>query len=108
MIIADEVYERLCFKNSLPRIACINPRVAQMTVSIGSVGKSLNATGWRVGYVIGLSHLITPIRLASHALSYVASGPAQAAAAVGLREAHRAGFWDANRDRIRRKIDRLS
>ncbi|CAF9938575.1 MAG: hypothetical protein HETSPECPRED_001118 [Heterodermia speciosa] len=107
IILADEVYEHLSFNAPLPRIATLNPTIARHTISIGSIGKAFNATGWRVGYAIGDRDLIRHVKNAHIILCYTTAGPAQVAAAMGLEEAERVGFWDENRQRIKGKIDGL-
>ena len=54
LILADEVYDRLCFDSHFPRCALAGPEAWNHTVTIGSIGKSFNATGWRMGFAIGL------------------------------------------------------
>ncbi len=107
IVLADEVYEHLYYTPTFPRIATLNPEFARHTVSIGSIGKAFNATGWRIGYVIGDKELIRHVKNAHIILSYTTAGPAQIAAAVGLEEAERNGFWETNRKALKKKIDDL-
>ncbi|KAG6999536.1 hypothetical protein G7Y79_00034g069590 [Physcia stellaris] len=109
IILADEVYEHLYYTPSmpLPRIAAINDNIARQTISIGSIGKAFNATGWRIGYAIGDKDLIRHVKNAHIILSYTTAGPAQVAAAVGLEEAERNGFWDRHRMAMKKKIHDL-
>ena len=60
---------------------------------MGSIGKCFNATGWRVGYVIGPEELVEHVLPAHTLLAYTTAGPAQKAAAKGLRMAGEVGFW---------------
>ena len=107
LIISDEVYERLCFQ-PFPRLAALGDEsIAESTVTIGSVGKSFNATGWRVGFVIGDSRTIGPIQWASTLLSFVASGPAQHAATVGYQTAYKHDFWARNAEDLKLKVARF-
>ena len=71
------------------------------------MGKTFNATGWRVGYVIGNESLIKHVQWAHVLLSYVTAGPAQEAAAVAYEEAETREFWDSNRQDFKRKVDNL-
>ena len=107
IILADEVYEHLYYTPSMPRIAAINDNIARQTISIGSIGKAFNATGWRIGYAIGEKDLIRHVKNAHIILSYTTAGPAQVAAAVGLEEAEQNGFWDRHRTAMKKKIDDL-
>ncbi|KAI4094213.1 MAG: hypothetical protein LQ344_002292 [Seirophora lacunosa] len=108
VIIADEVYEHLHYTASFPRIATLGDDISTRTISIGSVGKTFNATGWRVGFAIGHERLIAHVKWAHVLLSYVASGPAQEAAAVAYEEVEAEGFFDSNRQMFKRKMDNLS
>ena len=107
IILSDEVYERLHYTTSFPRIAALSPEIARHTVTIGSIGKAFNATGWRVGYAIGDKDLIRHVQNAHIILSYTTAGPAQMAAAVGLEQAEQHSFWETNRNDMKRKIDGL-
>ena len=79
----------------------------KQTLTVGSVGKAFNATGWRVGYLIGPEHLIKHVHDAHTLLCYTTAGPAQEAAAVGLREAETCGFWASNRQSLQDKVRRF-
>lgn len=107
IIVLDEVYENLHYTASFPRMATLSAAIAARTISIGSVGKAFNATGWRVGHVIGHESLITHVKWAHVLLSYVASGPAQEAAAVAYEAADDEAFYDSNRKLFKDKVDNL-
>ncbi|KAI4225427.1 MAG: hypothetical protein L6R36_003911 [Xanthoria steineri] len=104
IILADEVYERLHYTPTYPRIATLSPQIAARTISIGSVGKTFNATGWRVGYAIGNENLIKHVQWAHVLLSYVTPGPAQEAAAAAYEDPRSEEFFDDNRTLFRQKI----
>lgn len=107
IILSDEVYERLHYTESFPRIATLDPRFARNTVTIGSIGKSFSATGWRVGYAIGDQDLIKHMQAAHIILSFTTAGPAQLAAAFGLEQAEQTNFWEDHKREMKRKIDSL-
>lgn len=107
IILSDEVYERLHYTNYFHRIATLSPEIARHTVTIGSIGKAFNATGWRIGYAIGDKDLIKHVQNAHIILSYNTAGPAQIAAAVGLEKAEEERFWEKNRQDMKCKIDNL-
>ena len=107
IILSDEVYERLHYTENFPRIATLDSGFARNTVTIGSIGKSFGATGWRVGYAIGDQDLIKHMQAAHIILSFTTAGPAQLAAAKGLEQAEQNTFWDDNKHEVRRKIDSL-
>lgn len=49
-IIADEIYERICFNGAFTSIASLSERAKEMTVTINGLAKSASMTGWRIGY----------------------------------------------------------
>lgn len=104
VILSDEVYERLHYTDVFPRIATLDREIARYTLSVGSVGKAFNATGWRVGYVIGNKHLIKHVHNAHTLLCYTTAGPAQEAAAVGFEEAEQRGFWKSNKEDFKSNV----
>lgn len=99
------MYEHLHYETAFARIAISEPAIGQLTLTVGSVGKAFNATGWRVGYLIGDKRLVKHVQNAHIILSYTTPGPPQEAAAIGLREAERIGFWDMNRREMKGKLD---
>ncbi|ERF73313.1 hypothetical protein EPUS_03146 [Endocarpon pusillum Z07020] len=104
VILSDKVYERLYFTPSYTRIATLNRTIARNTFTVSSVEKAFNVTGWTVGYVIGDESPIKHVQLAHIILGYTTAGPAQEAAAVGLEEADRQGFWEANKQHMESRM----
>ena len=100
VILCDEVYDRIHFTPSFTHIATISDAISANTLSVSSIGKLFNATGWRLGFVIGPAHLIEAIQYAHTLLCYTTAGPAQEAAAVGLKKAESNNFWDDNRKEV--------
>ena len=107
IILSDEVYEHLHYSKAFPRIATLDRRFARQTVTIGSIGKSFSATGWRVGYAIGDRDLIQHMQAAHIILAFTTAGPAQLAAAFGLVQAQQNSFWQDQRMEMKRKLDSL-
>ncbi|KAG8526451.1 uncharacterized protein KY384_000044 [Bacidia gigantensis] len=107
IIVSDEVYEHLHYTKTFARIATLDARFARNTVTVGSIGKSFNVTGWRVGYAIGDHELIKHIQAIHIILSFTTAGPAQLAAASALELAEEHGFWSSYREETRRKIKSL-
>ena len=58
-VVSDEVYAALTFDAPHRSIAAL-PGMAERTVTVGSLSKSLAMTGWRCGWLIG------PVELARH------------------------------------------
>jgi kynurenine aminotransferase len=105
LMVSDEVYSRVAFTPTFTRLSTISPEIAANTFLVGSVGKLFNATGWRLGYVIGPSDLIHPVQAAHFLLCYTTSGPAQLATVEGLQEANRTNWWEQNRVEVKAKVD---
>lgn len=84
VVVSDEAYEHLVFSGSQHVPIATLPGMAERTVTIGSAGKSLSMTGWKVGWATGPADLIGAVRVARQHLSYVSSGPFQWAVAEGL------------------------
>ena len=103
---ADEVYEHLTFDDAVHVPISTLPGMAERTVTIGSAGKSFSFTGWKVGWATGPAPLVAAVRTAKQFLTYVASGPFQYAAAVGLALPDQY-FADVRAD-LQRKRDRLA
>jgi N-succinyldiaminopimelate aminotransferase len=85
VVIADEAYEHLTFDGIAHRPISNLPGMAERTLSIGSAGKTLSFTGWKVGWATGPAPLVAATRTSKQFLTYVASGPFQHAVAVGLK-----------------------
>ena len=104
VILCDEVYERIHFMPSFTHMAALNDEIAANTLTVSSIGKLFNATGWRLGFVIGQAHLIEAVQYAHMLLCYTTAGPVQEAAAFGLAEAERSGWWEENRRQVESKV----
>lgn len=104
LILSDEVYDRL-FYVPFTRIATISPEIENLTLTVGSAGKSFCATGWRVGWLIGPSHLIDYVAAAHTRICYTSVGPLQEATAVGFEQADSHNFWETSRTQMKHKVD---
>ncbi len=49
-IIADEIYEKICYNNAFVSIASLSEKAKEMTITINGLAKSASMTGWRIGY----------------------------------------------------------
>ncbi|MCK8059213.1 MULTISPECIES: pyridoxal phosphate-dependent aminotransferase [unclassified Fusibacter] len=49
-IIADEIYERMCYLDEFTSIASLSEEIKEITITINGLSKSVSMTGWRVGY----------------------------------------------------------
>jgi N-succinyldiaminopimelate aminotransferase len=105
VVISDEAYEHLVFDGSTHVPFATLPGMAERTVTIGSAGKSLSMTGWKVGWATGPADLIAAVRVVRQHLSYVSSGPFQWAVAEGL--ALPDSYWHGFADQLQSQRDLL-
>ena len=105
LILADEVYERVVYTPEFPRMGSLSTAIGNITCSVYSVGKAFNATGWRLGFVVGPAALIKFVQYAHIVMNYVTASPVQEAAAKGFEVANESGFWESNRAFLKRKVD---
>jgi N-succinyldiaminopimelate aminotransferase len=94
-VVADEVYEYLCFDGLTHTTMTTIPGMAERTIAVSSAAKTFNATGWKVGWLCGPAELVTKVRNVKQYLTFAGGTPFQHAVAVALRE--RAHWVDALR-----------
>ncbi len=103
--ICDEVYEHIVFDSAahLPLLGL--PGMRERTVRIGSAGKTLSLTGWKVGYVTAAPALLDPIAKAHQFTTFTTPPNLQQAVAFGLSKGDDyyrglAGDLERKRDRF--------
>ncbi|KAJ2888333.1 arylformamidase [Coemansia asiatica] len=106
LILADEVYEHLTYGRDHVSIASL-PRMWERTVTVGSAGKLLGVTGWRVGWAIGPRALIQPTLAAHTRIVFTTNTPLQEGVASAMRQAVSNGFYEAQRQEYERRRNRL-
>ena len=104
-VISDEAYEHLVYAGSEHVPFCTLPGMAERTVTIGSAGKSLSMTGWKVGWATGPTDLVAAVRVTRQHLSFVSGGPFQWAVIDGL--ALPDDYWTTFRDELQHQRDLL-
>jgi N-succinyldiaminopimelate aminotransferase len=107
LVLADEAYEHLWFDEHRHVPIATLPGMAERTVTVGSAGKSLSFTGWKVGWATGPAALIGAVRVVRQHLSYVSGGPFQWAVAQGLTQLP-AEHWDSFRAGLAEQRDLLA
>ncbi|MGB7980812.1 MAG: aminotransferase class I/II-fold pyridoxal phosphate-dependent enzyme [Candidatus Nanopelagicales bacterium] len=107
VVLADEAYEHLWFDEHQHVPIATLPGMAERTITVGSAGKSLSFTGWKVGWATGPADLIAAVRVVRQHLSYVSGGPFQWAVAQGLRDLP-AEHWTSFRTGLAAQRDQLS
>ncbi|MGQ9692009.1 MAG: pyridoxal phosphate-dependent aminotransferase [Thermaceae bacterium] len=104
-LISDEVYDELYFlPQPPPRVRAFAP---ERTFTVGSAGKRLEATGWRVGWIITPQAYAPILAGMRQWTSFCAPTPLQVAVAEGLKVARREGVYEALREKYRARRDLL-
>ena len=94
-VVSDEVYEHIIFdpiKEPHISIATILPH---QTLTLSSAGKTFSATGWKVGWAIGPSHLVKAVTAVQQWVNFSAATPNQDAIAYSLLAAEES-YMDPN------------
>ncbi len=107
VVLADEAYEHLWFDGHPHLPIATMPGMLERTITVGSAGKSLSFTGWKVGWATGPADLIGAVRVVRQHLSYVSGGPFQWAVAEGLSGLPQS-HWDRSRASLASQRDQLS
>lgn len=71
LIIADDIYGKLVYNgNRFVSISSLSEAIKQQTIVINGVSKSYSMTGWRIGYALGRSEIISQMtKLTSQSIS---------------------------------------
>ena len=103
-VLSDEVYHNMVFPPNQHLIAASIPELRQRTIIVGSLGKTLHITGWRLGYAIAPRHFTQEFRKIQQFLVYAAATPLQHAVAKALSVKstyrHLANLFQNKRDRF--------
>ncbi len=105
LVLADEVYEFMVFGGRQPISLCAHPRLKDRTMGFFSFGKTMHATGWRVGYAIAPAELTRELRRVHQFNTFTIATPLQHAIAEFLKAepGHSPGlatFYEQKRDRF--------
>jgi len=84
--IIDEAYELMVWDADRPVSFRQDPLLRERSVIIGSLGKLLGMTGWRLGYTLAPESLTTSIRTVRQFITFCAPSVLQATAAAYLSE----------------------
>ncbi len=109
LVLSDEVYERLIFDGEVHQSVLRFAALAARSFAIFSFGKTFQATGWKVGYVVAPEILMAEVRRVHQFVVFSVNTPIQLALAEYLREpAHYlqlADAYQAKRDFFLREIN---
>ncbi|TBH21505.1 pyridoxal phosphate-dependent aminotransferase [Thermus thermamylovorans] len=103
-LVSDEVYDELYYGERPRRLREFAP---ERTFTVGSAGKRLEATGYRVGWIVGPKEYMPTLAGMRQWTSFSSPSPLQAGVAEALRVARKEGFYEALREDYRRRRDLL-
>jgi methionine aminotransferase len=110
VVLSDEVYEHVVFDGAQHASVLAHPQLAARSLAVFSFGKTLHATGLRVGYCVAPAELTRELRKVHQFNTFSISHPLQHAIAAYLTEQPRCGeqlaaFFQAKRDRLRHALE---
>ncbi|WP_417590243.1 methionine aminotransferase [Owenweeksia hongkongensis] len=89
LILSDEVYENIVFDGNAHHSASSFPALAERSFKIGSFGKSLHVTGWKLGYCAAPAQLMAEFRKVHQYMVFAVNTPMQYALAEYLQHQER-------------------
>ena len=106
VVLSDEVYEHVVFDGRVHASVLSHPELRQRSVAVFSFGKTLHATGLRIGYSVAAPPLTSELRKVHQFNTFSIANPLQQAVAAYLAERPQTGrelsaFFQAKRDRLR-------
>jgi methionine transaminase len=105
-VLSDEVYEHVVFDGAHHHSVLTHPGLAARSFAVFSFGKTLHATGLRIGYCVAPAPLTRELRKVHQFNTFSIAHPLQHAVAAYLGERPGCGgdlaaFFQAKRDRLR-------
>lgn len=112
-VLADEVYEHMVYDGREHASVLSRPGLRECAIAVYSFGKSMHATGWRVGYAIAPEGITRELRRVHQFNTFSISSPLQYAIAEYLRRApeHNAQlprFYEGKRDYFVQQLNACS
>jgi methionine transaminase len=109
LVLSDEVYEHVMYDGRKHHTVLAHAELAARAFVVFSFGKTLHATGWRVGYCIAPPALTVELRRVHQFNTFTIATPMQQAIAQYLQEKPQAwtelsGFFQAKRDLLRQGL----
>lgn len=105
LLVSDEVYEHMVFDGRRHESLARRPALVERAFVISSFGKTLHATGWKVGYCCAPPELTEEFRRVHQFVVFAVNTPVQHAIAAHLADASTyeslPAFYQAKRDRFR-------
>ncbi len=110
LVLSDEVYEHVVFDGARHHSVLTHPELRDRSFAVFSFGKTLHATGVRVGYCVAPRALTAELRKVHQFNTFSIAHPLQQAIAAYLAEQPDgwrglAAFFQAKRDRLRAALE---
>ena len=111
LIMSDEVYEHVVYDGRKHASVLLQPELAEKSFVVFSFGKTMHATGLRVGYAIAPPVLTRELRKVHQFNTFSISHPTQHAIAAYLTEKPEGwrslpAFFQEKRDRVRNALEK--
>ena len=105
LLLGDEVYEHIIFDGRTHQSLLRHDQLAGRSLVVSSFGKSVHATGWKIGYCVAPAELTAEFRKVHQFVQFCVAAPMQYALADFLHGhpehlASLADFYAAKRDRF--------
>ena len=109
VVLSDEVYEHMVFDGRAHASVLTQPELRERSMAVFSFGKTLHATGLRVGYSVAPAPLSAELRKVHQFNTFSIANPLKRAIAAYLAERPQTGrdlpgFFQAKRDRLRSRL----
>ncbi len=109
VVVSDEVYEHVVFDGRTHASVLSHPELRERSFAVYSFGKTLHATGLRIGYCVAAPALTGELRKVHQFNTFSIANPLQHAVAAYLAERPQTGrelpvFFQAKRDRLRQAL----
>jgi len=105
VVVSDEVYEHIVFDGAAHESVARHPGLAERAFLVSSFGKTLHATGWKVGYVCAPAAMTRELRKVHQFMVFAVNTPAQHGIAAYLADPSAwqalSAFYQAKRDTFR-------
>jgi methionine aminotransferase len=105
LVVSDEVYEHIVFDGAVHESVARHPGLAERAFLVSSFGKTLHATGWKVGYACAPAAMTRELRKVHQFMVFAVNTPAQHGIAAYLADPSPwqalSAFYEAKRDAFR-------
>lgn len=108
VVVSDEVYEHMVFDGQQHQSVARFKSLAAQSILVSSFGKTIHATGWKIGYVAAPKELMAEFRKVHQFLVFAVNHGYQVALAEYLKDEssykNLHGFYQSKRDYFRKLV----